>query len=85
MWDSSHTHTHHTINQIGNCIDIVHFGAHTPHSFVFPQSTQKWGKMPLHIKGMSLLISTSPCASLSDVGFHELQDSLLGHYKFPSK
>uniref|UniRef100_A0A7N2LM10 Copine C-terminal domain-containing protein n=1 Tax=Quercus lobata TaxID=97700 RepID=A0A7N2LM10_QUELO len=37
------------------------------------------GKRPLHIKGKSFLISTSPCASLSDVGFHGLQDSLLGH------
>ena len=34
--------------------------------------------MPLHIEGSSLLISTSPCAFLGDVGFHELQDPLLG-------
>ena len=33
--------------------------------------------MPLHIEGSSLLINTSPCASLGDVGFHELQDPLL--------
>ena len=39
--------------------------------------------MPLHIKGRSLLISTSPCASLSDVGFYELQDPLLNHYTEP--
>ena len=39
--------------------------------------------MPLHIKGRPLLISTSPCASLGDVGFHELQDPLLGHYNPP--
>ena len=36
--------------------------------------------MPLYIKGRSLFISTSLCASLGDVRFHGLQDSLLGHY-----
>ena len=41
--------------------------------------------MPLHIKIRSLLISTSSCASLGDVGFHGLQDPLLGHYTFHKK
>ena len=63
------------------CVDIVCFGANTPHGFVLPQSTQQWGKRPLHIQGSPLLIMTSPCASLGDVGFHELQDPLLGRYK----
>ena len=52
----------------------------TPHGFVFLQSTQQWGKRPLHIKEKSLFISTSPYASLGDVGFHGLQDPFLGHY-----
>ena len=63
-----------------NCIDIVRFRVHTPHSFVLPQSTQQWGKRPLHIKGRLFLISTSSCASLGDVRFHGLQNPLLGHY-----
>ena len=39
--------------------------------------------MTLHIKGMSLLISTSSCASLGDMRFHGLQDAILGHYNPP--
>ena len=35
-------------------------------------------KRPLHIKERSLLINTSPYASLGDVGFHGLQDPFLG-------
>ena len=50
------------------------WGIIPPHGFVLPQSTQQWGKRPLHIKRRSLLISTSPCASLGDVGFHGMQD-----------
>ena len=57
-----------------NCVDIVHFGAHTSHSFVLPQNTQQWGKRPLHIKGKSFLINTFSGASLDDVGFYEMQD-----------
>ena len=53
-------------------------GSHTPHGFVLPQSTQQWGKRPLHIKVRSFLINTFPCASLSDVGFHGMQDPLFG-------
>ena len=63
---------------ISNCINIVHFLNHTPHSFVLPQSTQQWGKISLHIEGSSLLISTSLCASPSEVG---LQDCL-SHWSF---
>ena len=33
-----------------------------------------WRKRSLHIKRRSLLISTSLCASLGNVGFHGLQD-----------
>ena len=54
---------------------------HTPHGFVLPQVAL--GKRPLHIEGSPLLISTSPCTSLGDVGFHELQDPLLDHYNPP--
>ena len=41
---------------------------------VLPQSTQQWGKRPLHIEGRSFLINTFSCASLGDVGFHGMQD-----------
>ena len=58
-------------------------GPHTPHGFVLLQSTQQWRKRPLHIRGKSFFISTFPCASLGNVGFHGLQDPLLGHYNPP--
>ena len=51
---------------------------HTPHGFVFPQSTRQWGNMPLYIKGRSFLINTFPCASLGDVGLHGMQNPLFG-------
>ena len=60
--------------------DIVHFRAHAPHGFVLPQSTQQWGKMPLHIKGRSFPINTFPCASLGDVDSMECKTPPLGHY-----
>ena len=44
------------------------------------QSTQQWGKRPIHIKEKSLLIRKSPCTFLNDVRFHGLQDPLLGLY-----
>ena len=53
-------------------------GPHTFHDFVLPQSTQQGRKRPLHIKGRSLLTSTSPYASLSDVEFHGMQDPPFG-------
>ena len=53
-------------------------GSHTPHGFILPQSTQQWGKRPLHIEGRSFLINTFSCASLDDVGFHGMQDPPFG-------
>ena len=53
-------------------------GSHIPHGFILLQSTQQWGKRPLHIKGRSLLISTSPYASVGDVGLHGMQDPPFG-------
>ena len=56
-----------------------------PSWFYSLPSTQQWEKMLLHIKGRSLLISTFPCASLSGVGFHELQDTTFGFlHTYPS-
>ena len=56
----------------GNYVDIIRFGAHTPHGFVLPQVAL--GKRPLHIEGKSFLINTFSCAFLGDVGFHEMLD-----------
>ena len=61
-----------------NCVDIVHFRAHAPHDFILTQSTQQWGKRPLHIKGRSFPINTFSYASLDDVGFHGMQDPPFG-------
>ena len=59
----------------------VDFSSYTPHGFVFPQSTQQWGKRPLHIEERSFLINTFPYSSLGDVGFHGMQDPpFCGHY-----
>ena len=68
--------------KVYNGVDIVRFEVHTPHNFILPQSTQQWGNMSLYIKGMSLLIGTSPCASLDDVRFYVMQDLPFGslHY-----
>ena len=56
-------------------VDIVGFRAYTHQDFVLPQSIQQWGKRPLLIKRRLLLINTSLCVSLDDVGFCGLQDS----------
>ena len=58
--------------------------SHDPsHDFILSQSTQQWGKRPLHNEGRSFLINTFSCVSLSDVGFHGLQDPFFGHYNPP--
>ena len=70
--------TIHPPNGHTSYVDIVCFGAHTPHNFVLSQNTQQWGKMYLHIKGRSFLINAFSCASLGDVGFHGMQDPPFG-------
>ena len=52
-----------------------------PQGFVLLQVAL--GKKPYTQQGRAFLISTSPCASLGNVGFYEMQDSLLGHYNPP--
>ena len=49
-----------------------------PQGFVLPQVTLE--KRPHTQQGRAFLISTFPYASLGDVGFHEMQDPLLGQY-----
>ena len=56
-------------------VDIVGFRASTRQDFVLPQSIQQWEKRTLLIKRRLLLINTSLCATLDDVGFQGLQDS----------
>ena len=65
-------------------VDIVRFGAHTPHNFVSRLKAHNSGwKMTLHLKGKSLVINTFPCASLRDVGFYRLQGSPFGSLQSP--
>lgn len=45
-----------------------------------PKHTIVGKKKFLRIKGRSLLLSISSCASLSDMGFHELHTLFLGLY-----
>ena len=56
------------------CVNTVYFRVNVFRDFVLLQSIQQWRKVFLHIKGRSL---TSSRTSLSDVRFHELQNSLL--------
>ena len=51
-----------------------------PQGFVLPQVTL--GKRPHTQQGRAFLISTSLCAFLGNVRFHEIQDLLLGHYNY---